>query len=261
MTLASLSRSLLRTAATALILATAACATPSGNSTQSAGFDANDPLEPVNRAIWGFNEGTDILLIRPATEVYVNVVPNPVRDVVHNFLVNLTMPLVIANQILQGDRQGATDAAGRFLTNTILGMGGLADVATEARIPYESEDFGQTLAVWGLGDGPYLVLPLLGPSGLRDTVGLGVDTVADPVRGAAYTAGAKGALWARSGATTIDRRSELLGTIDDVRRNSVDPYATLRSLYRQRRQVEIRDGKAAPAEQPDFPVDPAATKR
>ncbi|HYH18155.1 MAG TPA: VacJ family lipoprotein [Azospirillum sp.] len=254
MTLASLSRSLLRTAATALVLATAACATPSGDS-------ANDPLEPVNRAIWGFNEGTDILLVRPATEVYVNAVPDPVREVVHNFLINLTMPLVIANQLLQGDAQGASDATGRFLTNTILGMGGLADVATEARIPYESEDFGQTLAVWGLGEGPYLVLPLLGPSGLRDAAGLGVDTVADPARVAAYASGAKGALWARAGATTVDTRSQYLGTIDDIRRNSVDPYASLRSLYRQRRQVEINDGKATPAEQPDFPVDPAAPKR
>ncbi|HYD64782.1 VacJ family lipoprotein [Azospirillum sp.] len=254
MTLASLSRSLLRTAATALILATAACATPSGDS-------ANDPIEPVNRAIWGFNEGTDILLVRPATEVYVNTVPDPIREVVHNFLVNLTMPLVIANQLLQGDGQGAIDATGRFLTNTILGAGGIADVATAARIPYESEDFGQTLAVWGLGDGPYLVLPLLGPSGLRDATGLAVDTVADPVRIAANAGGAKGALYGRAGATTIDTRSQYLGTIDDIRRNSVDPYASLRSLYRQRRQVEINDGKGTPAEQPDFPADPAAPKR
>lgn len=256
MTPANLSRTLFRTAAAAaLALALAGCASGSGSggAGADAAYEANDPLEVPNRFVFAVNEAADILAIRPAAEVYRNAVPDPVRNAVQNVLRNLVAPLVITNNLLQGDGRGAQEATGRFMTNTILGLGGVLDVATEAGIPpYTLEDFGQTLAVWGVGEGPYLVLPLIGPSNLRDTSGLVVDTLADPVRIWAYGTDAKDLLYARTGVSATDRRSGLLSEIDDLRRNSVDFYATARSLYRQQRAADIRDGKGA-TDKPEFP--------
>lgn len=249
MMLASLPRFLRRaTVSASLLLCVSACATPGGQSADSA---VSDPIEPVNRAIFGFNEVADKAVIRPVAEAYVFVVPDPVRDSVQSFIRNLLSPLTIANQLLQGDFRGATDATGRFMTNTILGVGGIADVATQAAIPYEPEDFGQTLAVWGLDSGPYIVLPLLGPSNLRDTAGYVVDTVADPVRIWGVSNDHEEWLMARTIVGGIDRRSRLLTEVDDLRRNSLDFYATVRSLYGQQRAAAIRDSKASTT--PDFP--------
>ncbi|HYG91011.1 MAG TPA: VacJ family lipoprotein [Azospirillum sp.] len=250
---ASLPRSFLRTViAAGFVLALAGCASaPTGQNADA--NDANDPLEIPNRFVFAVNEAADILVIRPAAEVYRGAVPDPIRDAVQNILNNLLSPIIITNELLQGDGQGAQNAAGRFLTNTILGLGGVLDVATQAGIPpYAYEDFGQTLGVWGLGEGPYLVLPLLGPSNLRDATGFAVDTVADPVRLWAYGADAKNLLYLRGGTTAVNSRSLVLTQIDDLRRNSLDFYATLRSLYHQRREAEIRDREGA-TETPEFP--------
>ncbi len=255
MKLASLSRSLLRSATVlAFALTATACATNPGDSGASdAAYRVSDPLEIPNRFVFAANEAADVLVIRPAAEVYVGVVPDPVRDAIHNFIDNLMAPLYIANNLLQGNVEGATNATGRFMTNTILGVGGLADVATQAGIPHAPEDFGQTLAVWGVGDGPYLVLPLLGPSNLRDTAGYAVDTVGDPVRIWAYGTDHKGAYMTRGVVSAIDRRSEVLKEVDDLRRNSLDFYATVRSLYQQQRRAAINNNKApATPEFPDF---------
>ncbi|MFP5512305.1 MAG: VacJ family lipoprotein [Alphaproteobacteria bacterium] len=253
MKLASLSRSLLRTATVvAFALTATACATNPGDSgATDAAYQVNDPLEIPNRFVFAANEAADILVIRPAAEVYVGVVPDPVRDAIHNFIDNLMSPLYIANNLLQGNVEGASNATGRFLTNTILGVGGLADVATQAGIPNAPEDFGQTLAVWGVGDGPYIVLPLLGPSNLRDTAGYAVDTVGDPVRIWAYGTDHKGMLVTRSVVSAVDRRSQILKEVDDLRRNSLDFYATARSLYQQQRRAAIANNKASAA--PEFP--------
>jgi phospholipid-binding lipoprotein MlaA len=218
--------------------------------------EANDPLEGVNRAIFGFNEGTDILLFRPAAEIYRTVVPNPIRNGIRNFLRNLRSPLDIANNLLQGDFPGAEVATKRFLINTTAGVGGVMDVAADNGLPYRSEDFGQTLAVWGIPEGPYLVLPLLGPSNFRDAAGVAADAYGDPLN-----------LWAgntdhdeipatRSIVGGIDTRAGLIEPIDDMRRNSLDYYASLRSLYRQNRISEINNGKAGPEEYPEFPEFP-----
>lgn len=249
MMLASLTRSLKRaTLAASLAVAAATlggCATSAGD----AASEANDPLEPMNRAIFSFNEGADILVMRPVAHTYETLVPDPIREAVHNFVLNLASPIFIANQLLQGDVEGAGHATGRMLTNTILGVGGIADVATSAGIPLQHEDFGQTLAVWGVGEGPYLVLPLLGPSNLRDAGGFAVDTVADPV--GAWTR-ANGGTMARAGASSVDRRAQLLKPVDDMRRNSLDFYASTRSLYRQQRTAAINDSVTTAS--PDFPV-------
>lgn len=260
MKLASLTRSTLRSALVAALALTAtACANkPLDPGSKEAASEVNDPLEVPNRFVFAANEAADVLVLRPAAEVYVAAVPNPIRDAIHNFIDNLMSPLYIANNLLQGNFEGAQFATGRFLTNTILGAGGIADVATQAGIPNRPEDFGQTLAVWGVGDGPYLVLPLLGPSNLRDTVGYGVDTVADPVRVWGYATDHKGALVARAGANAIDRRSHVLKEVDDLRRNSLDFYATVRSLHQQQRQAEIAN---KPVSGPDFPDFASAPKQ
>jgi len=251
MKLVNFTRSFLRSAAVAAfaLVATGCASTPATSDVDAA---ISDPLEIPNRFVFAANEATDILLIRPATEIYVGAVPDPVRQAVHNFIQNLLSPLYIANNLLQGDFQGAQLVTGRFMTNSILGIGGLADVAKEVGLPEQQpEDFGQTLAVWGLGSGPYLVLPLIGPSNARDAVGFGVDTVADPVRIWAYGTDHKNLLWGRSSANVVDRRSQLLTEIDDLRRNSLDFYATARSLYAQQRAAAIRDNAAVAA--PEFP--------
>jgi len=250
MKLANISRSILRSAAVAaLAVVMSGCASaPNGNVTEPV---VSDPLEIPNRFVFAVNEATDILVIRPATEVYVGVVPDPVRQAIHNFIQNLLSPLYIANNLLQGDFQGAQVATGRFMTNTILGVGGVFDIASTAGMPEQPEDFGQTLAVWGVGSGPYLVLPLIGPSNLRDATGYAVDTVGDPVRLWGYGTDNKDILYGRAATTTVDRRSQVLAEIDDLRRNSLDFYATVRSLYGQQREAAIRDN--AQVESPEFP--------
>jgi len=253
MTLASTSRTLLRTAVAAtLALALAGCATGAGTRSADATEEVNDPLEVPNRFIFAVNEAADVAIIRPAAEVYRAAFPDPVRSSVQNILRNLLAPLTIANELLQGDMQGAQLATGRFMTNTILGLGGVLDVATEAGIPYTYEDFGQTLAVWGVGEGPYIVLPLLGRSNLRDATGLAVDSAADPFRLWASGTGNTAAPYVRGSAAAVDHRSRILTEVDDLRRNSLDFYATARSLYRQQRAAEISDGKTA-ASTPEFP--------
>lgn len=261
MKLANFSRSLLRSAAVAVFALTAtACANkPVEQAGKDAAYEVNDPLEVPNRFVFAVNEAADTVLIRPAAEVYVAVTPDPIRQAIHSFVSNLLAPLYIANNLLQGNFEGAGDATGRFLTNTILGAGGIADVASAAGIPDRPEDFGQTLAVWGVGDGPYLVLPLLGPSNLRDTVGYGVDAVADPIRLWGYGTNNKTALTVRSATYAVDRRSQILKEVDDLKKNSLDFYATVRSLHQQQRQAEIQNRKATSA--PDFPEFTSPTKK
>jgi phospholipid-binding lipoprotein MlaA len=247
-------RSRARAAAIALTFAglpLAGCATQSATAPDAQAAEAYDPLEPVNRAVYNVNEGADILVIRPVAEIYRGTVPDPIRTAVRNFLQNLAAPLVIANELLQGDFPGAQTAFERLLVNTTIGIGGFVDIAgMYLDKPFLYEDFGQTLAVWGVPSGPYLVLPILGPSNFRDAGGRVVDFVADPVNASVDS---NAFSYGRTGASGIDTRAGLIEPIDDIRRNSLDPYATLRSLYFQRRQAEILDGKVAPSQEVDFP--------
>jgi phospholipid-binding lipoprotein MlaA len=200
----------------------------------------NDPVEPLNRTVFEFNRGVDGLVLRPISEVYRSVLPQVGQDMVRNFLNNLKSPVVFANDILQGEEERAGETFGRFIFNTTVGVGGLFDVAG---IEHHSEDFGQTLATWGAPEGPYLVLPLIGPSPVRDTAGLVADFYIDPV--ARYFDNVdRGHLnWVRGGVRAVDTRSRNIETLDDIERSAIDYYATIRSLYRQRRNDEIMNGR------------------
>lgn len=232
-------------------LALSGCAATAGGSSDDEAFDTvSDPLEPFNRTVFAFNEAVDAVVLRPVATVYDTVVPPPAQRGVTNFLRNLYMPLVFANQLLQGDWRGAEVAFNRFFLNTTLGLGGFIDIAAYDDLTYEPEDFGQTLAVWGVGEGPYLVLPIFGPSNPRDALGLVADTAADPFRIAA----ADGYNYARAGAVIVDERQQTLDTTEELKRGAVDYYATVRSLYRQYREAQIQDGAPAAGipEIPDF---------
>ncbi|MFA7431004.1 MAG: VacJ family lipoprotein [Rhodospirillaceae bacterium] len=202
----------------------------------------NDPLEPFNRGVHAFNQGVDKVVLRPLAVGYREGVPGNIRMIVRSFLRNLKSPIILANDLLQGDLERAGNTAMRMAINTTIGMGGIADVAQDAGFPYHDEDFGQTLAVAGVDSGPYLVLPLLGPSNLRDTLGFAVDTFFDPLR--MYTA-AHDPSWAdtvnytRTGLTVVDRREALLDPLDEVERSSIDVYAGYRTMYNQLRAAAI----------------------
>lgn len=228
-----------------LVLGLAGCATAPADPAAKAEFEReNDPLEPLNRAIFAFNTQIDKMLLRPAAIVYREALPSPVQTGVHNFLSNLRAPVVLANDLLQGEMNRAGNTASRFVINTTIGVLGVWDAASDLGIPGHSEDFGQTLAVWGVDDGVYLVLPLLGPSNPRDAVGLGIEWYVDPFNMWAREENVEGWILARSIATGIDFRARNLETLDELERTSLDYYVAIRSLYRQRRINQINNGES-----------------
>ena len=204
----------------------------------------SDPIEPVNRVIHGFNGVVDTFAIEPAARGYRAAVPKPARKGVRNFLRNLNAPTNFANEVLQGDFDGAGHVLTRTSVNTFIGLGGLIDVAAHEGLEHTHEDFGQTLAVWGIGHGPYLVAPLLGPGSLRDYTGMAVDVYADPLNRWLHNTDEDEWIYARTAATVIDNREALLEVLEDLQANSIDFYATLRSVYVQNRNDEILDGKS-----------------
>jgi phospholipid-binding lipoprotein MlaA len=209
--------------------------------------EANDPAEPFNREVFGFNMGVDSYVIKPVATVYRDYLPDPVRDSVEDFLDNLKAPVTFINDVLQLQPERAGITFGRFVANSILGFGGLFDVATNA--PGHSEDFGQTLGYWGVKDGPYIMLPLLGPSSIRDGIGLAVDTVSDPIT---IVVNSTPISFARTFIRGIDTRSRNITVLEEIERTSIDYYAAIRSLYRQRREDEIRNGEPGPAMVPEI---------
>jgi phospholipid-binding lipoprotein MlaA len=227
----------------------AGCATVPTDPAARAEFKRlNDPLEPTNRAIFGFNEFLDKVLVRPLAKVYHFILPNFVEERITMVLRNLGEPLTFVNDVLQGEDKRATVTFGRFITNTTVGIGGIFDVATDAGLPRHNEDFGQTFGVWGVGEGPYLVLPILGPSTLRDGIGTAADTFGDPVTIGIDKANVSGLSMIRIGVQGLDARARNLQMVDQLRRESLDYYATLRSAYRQNRRSEVLNG-AAPDEE------------
>jgi phospholipid-binding lipoprotein MlaA len=204
--------------------------------------DFNDPLEDTNRKIFDFNQTVDRNVIVPAAKAYRAALPDPVRDSVRDFLNNLREPLVFVNDTLQGQFGRAGTTVGRFVINSTIGIGGLVDVAGRWGIPYHEEDLGLTLGVWGVPEGPYIVVPVLGPSTPRDLGGQVAEGFGDPwnnlVTGNPWTL-----YWipfVRGGVNGIDQRSRYIETLADIERTSLDYYATIRSLYRQRRAALIR---------------------
>ena len=245
-----------------LTLAVAACATPPSDPVAKAEFDkTNDPLEPMNRKILDFNLFLDRIFIKPVAEGYRWVVPEYGRNRVRNFLDNLNEPVIFINDTLQGEFSRANTTAGRFLFNSTFGIGGLWDRASQIGMEKQSGDFGQTLYAWGVPDGPYLVLPLLGPSNPRDAVGLAVDSYMDPFFwGLTVHYGATSSGLYRWIVTGVDERSRNIETFDEIQKNAIDLYAQLRSLWRQHRAAELRHGEPAPPEDQDLYTDPALKK-
>lgn len=225
--------------AMALSLALGACA--SNRVEVGNGLSVNDPFEETNRVVMQVNEGLDKGVLEPVARGYRYVTPDAFRYALRNFLRNLKSPIIIANQLLQGDLEGTANATGRFVINTLAGFGGILDLAEQGGIPYEPEDFGQTLAVWGVGNGPYLIIPIMGPSTARDATGSLVDMYADPLRIYLFNTNREGWHYGRVAASVIDQREEMLEIVDDLRRNSFDYYAAVRSAYIQRRHALVND--------------------
>jgi phospholipid-binding lipoprotein MlaA len=209
----------------------------------------NDPLEPVNRKVFAFNQALDTRAALPAATYYRSAVPDSAREGVHNFLSNLSLPVTFANDALQGEATLAGKAVCRFGINTSIGVLGVMDPATGMGYPEHDEDFGQTLAVYGVPGGPYLVLPFIGSSMPRDLVGkIFVDHYFNPLGYIAYD----GKLYVSLSENVlklVDQRSRNIGAMRDIERNSIDYYAAMRSLYLQKRDdaVNNRDvGSDAP---------------
>ncbi len=201
---------------------------------------SDDPLELLNRFVFAFNEALDVILIRPMAVTYRDLFPDPVKDSVRNFLRNLSTPVVLANDFLQGNPDRASDTAARFFINTAFGLG-FFDPASELGHPYHDEDFGQTLGSYGVGEGAYLVLPILGPSSVRDTGGRVVDMFFDPLTYLLSGDEARTVSISRGALRGIDFRSRNIETFDEIAEDSVDPYARFRSLWRQNRQYQIEN--------------------
>ncbi len=236
----------------------AACAdVPKSPEVQAEALEVNDPLEPMNRAIFNVNDFLDRLLIRPVTELYRFFVPNFLRERVANVLSNLGEPVTFANNLLQGEMSRAGVTFGRFAVNTVAGAGGTFEVANSVGWTKQDGDFGQTLHSWGVGSGPYLVLPLFGPSNIRDALGLGADMALSPWQ---YFAAAHGKyihdtyVLSSFTAEGLTRREQSLEGYDALRTGALDFYAQMRSVYRQYRDKQL--GIAPPdASKVYFPVD------
>lgn len=237
----------------AVVLSLAATGCASNTVEVGQGLTVNDPLEEVNRGVLQFNDAVDKAVLEPVARGYRFATPEAFRYALRNFLRNLKSPIIIANQLLQGDLEGTANSTGRFVINTLAGFGGILDLAEQGGIPYEAEDFGQTLAVWGVDHGPYLIIPILGPSSARDATGSMVDMYADPLRIYLFNTGRKEWYYGRVAASAIDQREELLDIIDDLRRNSFDYYAALRSTYIQRRHALENDLNAEASAGPAIP--------
>ncbi len=211
-----------------------------------------DPWENRNRNVHSFNQAVDTAVAEPIAKGYRAAVPTPARKGIRNVLRNLKTPTNLANELLQGDIKGAGNIVTRASVNTLIGVGGLFDVAGYEGIEYHPEDFGQTLAVWGIDHGPYLVAPFFGPGSVRDYAGLAVDSLADPLNHWMFNTGRDTVVYVRSATTFIDTRESLLDVLSDLRNNSIDYYATLRSVYAQNRNNLITDGDSSVGSLPDF---------
>jgi phospholipid-binding lipoprotein MlaA len=210
----------------------------------------NDPLENINRVIFGINEVLDFVLLRPIAEIYRAILPDPVQHGVSNALDNLYNPVSFVNHVLQAEPERATVTLFRFLVNSSFGIGGLADVTTNLGYPRYDTDFNQTLTAWGVDTGPYLILPLIGSSSFRGGVGLVADYYSDPLN--LYLINPhhhKHRYWltVRYGLDIVRNREKVIETIDNLRKGSLDMYVTMRSVYFQRQAYMAEKIKTANA--------------
>ena len=234
----------------AVLLLTAGCASA----------PPEDPLEPFNRTMFSFNEKLDNVVTKPVAKAYVTVTPVLVRTWIGNFYGNLQDPWIAFNNLLQGKPADALNDFMRFVFNSTLGIGGLLDIATEAGLPKHDEDFGQTLGVWGIKEGPYMVLPLLGPRTLRDAAALPLDMAAESPWTLPYgnpIVHDEKARYGLSGLKMIDARARLLGVERTLDEGTLDKYRYARDFYLQQRRFKVHDGNL-PLEYEDFDLDEGA---
>lgn len=198
----------------------------------------NDPLEVMNRGVHSFNTQADKYVLEPVAKGYQFVTPTIVDKGISNFFSNLNDISVFVNDVLQFKFNQAVSDGGRFLVNSTVGLLGFIDMATDMGMPKHNEDFGQTLGAYGVGTGPYVVLPLLGPSTLRDTVGIVADTYVDPI----YYIEESDTMWGVIGLKAIDTRADLISAKKLLDQASLDEYDFLRSSYFQRREYLVFDG-------------------
>lgn len=206
--------------------------------------DVNDPIEPLNRVFFELNEGLQVLILRPIADMYTIFLPPPFRTGVSNLIDNVRTPVILANDLLQGEGERAWKTTQRFFINSTVGVGGLWDAAEAWGIEGHDEDFGQTLAVWGVDEGFYMVLPVFGPSNPRDAVGtLVVDSFLDPLNWYLVNTDQTTELWARRGTEGVDEYAGVMEELDQIKRTSVDYYAGIRSMVRQKRRAKILNGR------------------
>lgn len=210
-----------------------------------------DPWEGFNRKMFAVNDRLDRALIVPSAKAYRKVTHKKQRKGIRNLLANARTPVILVNDLLQGEFKRAGETMGRFVVNTTIGFGGMGDPAERLGIPQHSEDFGQTLAVWGAPQGPYLVLPFFGPSSLRGGFGAAVDIGVDPVFWV-RTDTAQYTRFTRAGVTALALREPLIEPLADIKEGSLDYYASLRSFYLQSRKREIANGRTNFEDLPDI---------
>lgn len=233
----------------AIGLAVTGCASTHPVTTTGDVTQAPDPFEPVNRASMEVNNVIHKVVLRPVNTVYRTILPEPVRIGFSNVYDNSRAPVIFLNDLLQGEPARAGNTLARFLLNSTIGVGGLLDVAAANGIQKHSEDFGQTLGVWGVKNGPYMVLPLLGPTTFRDGIGMAVDIATDPLFwlfggiNETTTAG-----WAYTGGVMLIGYDNGRDDFEELERSSIDFYSALRSAYLQHRQSEVLNGAAGSAE-------------
>lgn len=204
-----------------------------------------DVFEPFNRYIFEVNIFLDTFFLKPITTWYAGIVPSPVRRGAGNFFANLKSPVVLANNLLQGETEAAKITTQRFIINSSAGALGFFDIADRWGYPSQKTDFGQTAGTWGIPHGPFLMLPLFGPSSLRDASGIAVDSIFDPL---SYNIiDPQRTLYILSGWRVINNRAYFLGSIEELYQTSIDPYASVRSLYFQSRMKTKK-----PSTEPDI---------
>lgn len=241
----------MRMGLTALGLAVACVAAPGSARAQEM---ASDPWEGTNRQLFAVHEAVDNAVLEPVARGYRAVTPQLVRTGITNFLRNLRAPVTLANDLLQGELTRAGTTVARFGVNTTIGLGGVLDPAETLGLEFHEEDFGQTLGAWGVEAGPYVFIPLLGPTNVRDATGRVVDFAFDPLTWARFDeAGEARAI--RTGATAVSAREALIEPVDDVRRDSVDPYVSIRTTYSLLRQSAVRNGQDSATDLPNFDED------
>jgi phospholipid-binding lipoprotein MlaA len=218
----------------------------------------HDPFEKFNRTMYAFNEVVDKYALEPVARGYRAVTPEPVREGVGNVLHNLKAPVIFANDVLQAAPARAGTTFARFGINTTLGVAGIFDVASTMGLEKHNEDFGQTLGRWGVDSGPYLVLPLLGPSSVRDAVGGGVDAALNPLNYAEFD-GDDTFRVSRTVIGVVDGREGALEAVQSIRETSIDPYVSVRTTYSILREAAVKNGQSNVQDLPEFEEIPSET--